>query len=110
LFGGQGNDMLFGEAGDDRLSGDRGDDLLSGGAGGDTFVFGKKFGSDVITDFTAADDTIEFSAKVFASFAQVQAASSQQGSDVLINAGGGNMVLIENVLLSDLTASDFLFV
>lgn len=59
LYGDTGNDRLFGQAGDDRLYGGDGDDLLSGGAGddllhgesgADTYVFGRGFGNDIISD------------------------------------------------------------
>lgn len=110
LFGGQNSDQLFGEAGNDRLGGDAGADQLSGGAGLDIFVFIKKFGQDTITDFVVADDTVEFSKKVFKTFAEVQAAWSQDGADVLINSGASDVLRLQNVALGDLTSADFLFV
>ena len=41
--------------------------------------------------------------------ASVLAASFQTGADVLIDTGGGNSILLQNVLLSDLDANDFIF-
>lgn len=68
LKGGGGNDTLKGGAGDDHIEGGAGRDKLSGGSGDDTFVFkkasdlGHKSGkTDVITDFSVKDDTIDFS-------------------------------------------------
>jgi Ca2+-binding RTX toxin-like protein len=68
LNGGSGRDVMFGEAGNDRMVGGRGGDTMAGGVGADTFVFftGQQSGSaaegrDVITDFHAGVDKIEFS-------------------------------------------------
>ncbi len=60
LFGYNGNDRLFGQDGDDRIYGGSGDDLISGGAGNDllygesgadTYVFGRGYGNDTISDY-----------------------------------------------------------
>ena len=68
LKGGGGNDTLKGGAGDDTIEGGAGRDTMSGGKGADDFVFknasdiGSKSGkTDVITDFAANEDTIDFS-------------------------------------------------
>lgn len=59
LIGGDGNDILDGGAGDDNLFGGAGNDILEGGEGADTFIFDlEDTGFDVITDFTAGEDTI----------------------------------------------------
>lgn len=60
LYGYNGNDRLFGQGGDDRIYGGSGDDLISGGAGNDvlagesgadTYVFGRGYGNDTISDY-----------------------------------------------------------
>jgi Ca2+-binding RTX toxin-like protein len=60
LYGYSGNDRLFGQGGDDRIYGGNGDDLLSGGAGNDalygeagadTYVFGRGYGNDTVSDY-----------------------------------------------------------
>lgn len=50
LTGGFGRDTLLGGSGNDRLDGSSGDDLLNGGTGNDTYVFGRGYGNDQITD------------------------------------------------------------
>ncbi len=64
LTGGSGADTLNGAGGNDTLIGNKGVDNLTGGAGNDTFVIvkedGDTVGVDVITDFTLADDKIQF--------------------------------------------------
>ena len=51
LIGGAGNDTLYGEAGNDTLIGGAGNDQLSGGNGSDTYVFGKDFGQDRVSNY-----------------------------------------------------------
>jgi VCBS repeat-containing protein len=109
LDGGNGNDTLSGGNGGDALIGGGGNDKLTGGAGADTFVFYGKFGQDVVTDFTDGLDAIQFTKNVFADFTAVKAAAYQSGTDVIIDAGGGNMITLKNLALSSLDASDFLF-
>ncbi|STR00259.1 Cyclolysin [Kingella potus] len=63
LNGGSGFDKLFGGEGNDALNGGAGDDHLDGGAGNDTYVFGKGFGQDIVSNYDAAagrKDTIRF--------------------------------------------------
>ena len=61
ILGDSGKDTLYGDAGDDTINGGEGDDTLAGGTGSDTFVFGPDTGNDTITDFDAANDTIDLS-------------------------------------------------
>ncbi|WP_407519751.1 alkaline phosphatase [Methylobacterium oryzisoli] len=112
LSGGIGNDALYGEEGSDLLFGNAGDDLLMGGAGGDTFAVGRGDGRDVIRDFTVAGaerDVIAFNSGVFGSFAAVQAASAQQGGDVVITVAPDSSLTVQNVALASLTAANFSF-
>ena len=112
LFGGPGNDTLDGGSGFDRLDGGEGNDLLTGGFNADTFIFADGHGADTITDFDATNNAekIDFSGlSTMGDIASVLAASFQTGADVLIDTGGGNSILLQNVLLSDLDANDFIF-
>ena len=75
LQAGTGNDILNGDEGDDVLKGHDGDETLTGGIGADTLTGGFGFDSfnftaldestinqsDLITDFTQGDDSINFS-------------------------------------------------
>ncbi len=75
LQAGTGNDILNGDAGDDILKGYDGDETLTGGTGKDTLTGGFGFDSfnftalnestinqsDLITDFTQGEDSINFS-------------------------------------------------
>jgi uncharacterized protein (TIGR01370 family) len=58
INGGKGNDQLIGGDGQDILLGAGGNDTLTGGAGSDQFVFGKRFGNDIVTDFQQGVDKL----------------------------------------------------
>jgi len=113
MFGDEGNDTLQGGTGNEWLSGGNGNDRLSGGAGNDTFVFAANFGKDTITDFQntgGTQDVIQFDHTVFADYSAVQAHMAQSGSSVVITLDANNTVELQNTSLSQLHASDFLFV
>ncbi len=112
LAGGLGNDMLDGGVGFDRLIGDAGNDILTGGLGHDTFIFADGFEADEITDFDASDtlERIDFSGlSTINSMSDVTARATQVGANVVIDAGGGDVLTLDNVLLADLDSSDFIF-
>ena len=104
LLGNEGNDTLNGKEGNDVLFGD----LLNGPFGQDVFVFDGVVGHDVIGDFHHGEDTIRLIGS-YTSFAQIQVNFHQNGSDGAIDLGGGNFIVLQNVALSSLTASDFIF-
>ena len=110
LSGGTGNDELDGGAGDDRLDGGSGINELEGGTGRDTFVF--TAGKTEIDDFNPIYDTIELSkslgATKFADLAKF-ARTADGGQDLVLDFGA-NELRLEDTKLSQLSASDFLFV
>lgn len=66
LNGGNNNDLLNGGDGDDTLMGGAGRDTLTGGAGKDNFSFASPSErTDMITDFSVANDTLFVSATGF---------------------------------------------
>lgn len=121
--GHQGNDIAKGIGGDDRVGGLSGDDRILGGAGVDTliggadddlFIYRPGDGADTILDFTpgsGSQDAIALrsSGEDFDTFAEVLAAATDQGSNLLINFGGGDTLLLEGIQKSDLHQDDFVF-
>lgn len=105
--------MLDGGAGNDRLEGGLRDDVLTGGVGSDTFVFRGWFGTDRVTDFTDGEDLLDLRGLGLSGLDDLQA--RQVGDDVQLGIAGGpnsgiaGLVVLENVDLADLNASDFLF-
>lgn len=103
---------VLGTAGNDVLKGTSGNDLFHGHGGHDTFVFAPNFGADVITDFHATGrghDVVQFSKSVFDDFADVLAHASQQGHDVVIDAGAGNSLTLKHTKIAALDKMDFHF-
>jgi Ca2+-binding RTX toxin-like protein len=111
------NDVIIAKANvwNNVFDGRGGDDTLTGGLGDDAFVFRLGEGSDAITDFSplaaSNNDVIElvgFGA-AFDSFAEVMAAASQNGADVVIDFGSGQTLTLQNLTLAALASADFIF-
>ena len=127
FFGDSGNDMIFGGSGDDTINGGSGFDTIDGGTGddvmfgrfnADTFVFSDGHGNDTIGDLNAGNqfERIDLSAiTAITSMADLDVgnasagAATQSGANVLIDTGGGNLITLVNVALSDLDSTDFIF-
>ena len=82
--------------------------MLYGQGGADTFIFDNSSGADLVGDFVHGTDHIQLN-HLYTSFAEVQAAFHQVGSDGAIDVGGGNLIVLLGVQLSTLTAADFIF-
>ncbi len=113
IEGGNGDDDLRGENGLDTLIGGAGNDVLRGGNQLDTFVFADGFGEDRIIDFDALDnrEKIDLSGVTLILDYNDLVANhmTQIGSYLLIDAGGGNTIRLDNVVLGDLGPGDFIF-
>ncbi len=110
LYGDGGADLLNGGAGNDSLFGGSGADTLTGGTGADDFVFETSNGLDVITDWQNNIDDLSFASHALInSFADVLAAASQVGADVVISIAAGQSVTVQSSNLGQFDASDFIF-
>ena len=105
--GNSGNNIITANAGTDTLITGGGNDILIAGTGADTFVPTQQGNSTTwIEGFNPSLDKIDLSAFGFTSFAAVQAAMTQSGSNVGINLGNGQLVMLQNESISNLTASN----
>ena len=94
--GGQGDDTVMGGAGDDWIWGDKGNDTISGGAGADIFHSLAGAAIDRITDFSYSQgDRLVLDGGPSRTIAQV-------GSDVVVDMGNGDHVILVGVSLSSL--------
>lgn len=118
VWGGTGDDIVNGDAGDDRVRGGAGRDVISGGegrdhywgnGGADTFVIEADGARDKIHDFQDGLDVIDISAFGLADIDAVLALASQDGDEVEIDFGGGDVLEIDDTRLADLTTDDFIF-
>ena len=100
--------VLTGGAGGQTLDGMGGADTLTGGSGPDIFVMRQGYGQDVITDFETGVDRVRLDAAGMTNFAQVTAAMTQTGADVVLNLGAGDQLLFQNHKVSDFSAEDFM--
>ncbi|KYC37663.1 hypothetical protein WA1_40085 [Scytonema hofmannii PCC 7110] len=120
LYGGENDDLIYGGWGDDTIIGGHGNDILAGGSGHDSFIF-QKYNSflhkeyDVIKDFEVGVDKIEFQFWV-----QMNASTWFDGiisKNQLIDTSNGALLtwnseklLFQDVSVSQMSASDFVFV
>lgn len=122
IVGGKGNDKIWGDAGFDIISGDEGKDILWGGADTDSFIFrvGGKFGVgsdiDIIKDVdTSGGDmdhiqimSIDFLNPI-TSFGDVMKFAKQSGHDVKIDFGHGDVLILADTKIADLSPGLFMF-
>ena len=114
MFGNAGDDMITGAGKNDTINGGLGDDTLTGGGGRDEFVFFRRAGIDVITDYTDGLDLINLEAFNIFSFQALKnsGALSNENNAVRIDLdviGGEGTVIVEGVLVGNLDASNFIF-
>ena len=100
--------VVNGATGADILFGGTENDLLTGGAGSDIFVISKGYGSDTISDFLAGTggDVLRLQNYGFATFATFLAAAKQLGSDTVVTLSSSEVLTLQNVALSTLTAAN----
>jgi serralysin len=118
LSGGFGNDTLNGNEGNDILVGGSGDDVMNGGQGRDTFLFRKGDSllageRDVINNFNPNQDQIKLAgwgnidAKTWLSGMVSQGQIVQSEANVLLSFDTGGKLLLTDVYLQNLSASNF---
>jgi Ca2+-binding RTX toxin-like protein len=108
-----GKNNLEGDAQDNILDGKGGKDKLTGGDGADTFVFGKGYGKDTITDFDPTEgDKIDLSdAKGIKDFNDLIANHiDDSGKHLKITTGDGSVLVIKHFDDASLLTEDmFIF-
>jgi serralysin len=99
------NLITVGDSNNMQLYGAGGNNVLVGGAGSDTFVIDTTAGSNAIYGWHSGD-VLRLLGDEFTSFAQVQAAMTQVGSDVVLQNGLNDLV-IRNTTIAQFQPSDF---
>jgi Ca2+-binding RTX toxin-like protein len=84
---------VVGTAGNDSLRGSTANNTLTSGWGSDTFLFFGAFGTDIATDFAAAQDLFQFDAATFSTASAALDAARQAGDDVSIANGAKSVPL-----------------
>lgn len=105
-----GNDLdnlITGIGGRQNLYGGKGNDILIGGDRNDVFIVVKGEGNDVIQDFNVTEgDQVRLYGSSLKTFADVQAAMTQQGADVVLQ-NGDEVIVFRNIQKEAFTASSF---
>ena len=96
-----GNDVNF-------MDGGPGNDVLVGGYGQNNFGVTAGNGSDVIYNFHTNHDTLRMPGTSFTSLAQIQAAMTQVGPDVVLQIDPTETLTFRDRNISDFQASNFL--
>jgi serralysin len=108
LAGNNGSNVLDGNSGNDTLKGFKGTDTYHGGLGEDTFIFGRRYGADIIDDFANGEDRINLSDFNLKNYASLEAKMSQDGGNVVINLGHGDTLTLLAATLVELDKTDFI--
>ncbi|HCQ65641.1 MAG TPA: hypothetical protein DIU07_11030 [Rhodobacteraceae bacterium] len=114
LFGVNGNDILRGGAGNDVLRGGAGRDKVFGGSGEDLFQFKTGDGIDIIKDFDVGflnHDRIGLSGlKSVSNWKDLKMNHMEQdGDDVVIDGGNGDMLILQDTDIGNLVKMFFDF-
>jgi Ca2+-binding RTX toxin-like protein len=107
IKGNAGVNVLFGGLGDDTLDGGASLDILWGEAGADTFLIRKGTGIDIIADFTPGIDRLDVRDFEFGATAAFMSRMTQVGSDISVNLGGGDSLILMGVKITNLGALEF---
>ena len=100
------DNIISGASGSQTIDGGAGNDVLIGGGGADTFIFTRGNGSDLIVDF-GSDDTVRLNGYGLSTFDQVLNHTTQEGSNLRLDLGGGESVVFANKTAADLHADQF---
>ena len=102
--------VLLGGAGNDTLDGRAGQDILWGEAGSDTFLIRKGTGMDIIADFVPGTDRLDVRDYGFKTTAALTARMTQVGTDISVDLGGGDSLILMGVKMTSLGETDLLVI
>jgi Ca2+-binding RTX toxin-like protein len=109
VIGTDSNDIIRGDDQDNVIRGGSGNDRMTGGAGADTFVFAESdVGVDVILDFEFGVDILSFqTSDPSVTTESLLAGATQVGDDVEF-ALSNKVITIQDALVTDFIADDFM--
>jgi hypothetical protein len=111
--GTSGDDILYSFEGNDALTGNGGSDIYTfdlDGLGALTTDF-THIGNDVVTDFSAGNDSLIFGLQnsAYDTYAEILGAATQQGANTVFDFGSLGTVTLDNVNKADLAGGTNLF-
>jgi Ca2+-binding RTX toxin-like protein len=99
LDGGTGNDTLSGGVGNDTLDGGTGNDILQGETGNDTYLFGRGYGQDTISEYDWNNGNVD----------TVQLAADIASTDITVTRNWGDLILSINGTTDRLTLQNWYY-
>ncbi|NYZ24288.1 tandem-95 repeat protein, partial [Azospirillum oleiclasticum] len=108
LDGGAGDDILYGGDDADRITGGTGNDTMTGGTAEDIFVFRRGDGFDIIQDFGAGPDKLDFTAFGFASANDVLAHAIETVDGLLIQIDEDQSIQLSGLTARQLAATSLI--
>jgi serralysin len=106
IWGNIGRNRILGGSGDDEMNGWQGNDILTGGKGSDYFILKRGNDIDTISDFSH-QDVIDLKSFKLGNFDAVLALATNDGTDVRLNFGNGDVLVIDHTHRVDLSVGDF---
>ena len=107
---GTGDDYVFAGAGNDTINGGAGDDVINGGGGSNLFRYtSANVGTDIISDFDIAHDTLDLHA--LAGFTLDQVKFTDTSTGVLITSKNDSLtgsIFLSGVVSTDLKGTNFI--
>lgn len=100
-------DTFVGTSRDEFFAGLGGNDRFTAGKGADGFEFNVGDDKDTITDFGNGDDTMTLYNMGVSNFNQLKALMEQDGKDVVIDFGAGDVLTFLNISKGEFAKGDF---
>ncbi|WP_052730169.1 family 16 glycosylhydrolase [Sphingomonas sp. SRS2] len=103
--------LIIGSSGSQTINGGGGNDLLQGKGGNDVFRFDAGSGHDVISDFVTSGSDADMVRLAgyghYTSLAQIKAAMTQSGGDVILQLDGDDAIKFTGRSIADFQESNF---
>ena len=107
VHGGVMDDTITASATGNLLDGGGGNDTLNAGNGGDEIRFATGFDVDTVFNFDAAADTVSLEGFSIVDWSDLLLTASESSGDTTFNFGNGDSLILQNVTLAELSATNF---
>ena len=105
LEGGIGDDNLIGGEGNDTITGLSGNDTLAGNGGSDRFVLSLD-GTDIITDFTKSEDSLELPETISFGDIEIIQGKEDNAANTLVIFESKTLAVLNDINAADIFQSD----
>lgn len=109
LIGSEFKDKINGWEGDDLIWGHKDKDKIWGGPGNDTFYYVEGDGKDRYKDYSKKKDSFVFDRDLVRNLNKLKKVAEQKKNKVIVDFGGGDKVIIDDIKLKKFLKSDVSF-